>query len=688
MAWNDKYILSYYSKSNQQIALKIKENATVTATYLKGRGEEPVIVNRKKDSAICVSNCEIGLIANSIGDLDVLYTNDPLKYKVEVTVNGVLYWKGYLDTELYNIPFVRPFNSEYSFQAVDPLTLLSRFEFVDRSGSIPVNYTGLKSYKELIQLALQAVGAEVSYIYVMVSTVGSQTSQSGGTSFLHNHYAICENFVDNKDKPYKWSKVIEGILSPWDLKMEYYKGDVYIYDLSTLIRGTYSWKKYDGSFNYISSTDTNPYYGTINSLLPSDLRVTKIPGVQKATVRSSIYLENKLIAYQTSADSVGNQTGYNDHTGNADYAWREYFYGQDSQMPGYYCFVSRYKGIGNLNNTVEEYRLSLWQAQFGNYNTAFSYYKPKFLLNQNNIARYGLRLKVKAKFRTKDYPDNPSESSSNKVFRAYLFCQLKIGNKQAYNNPSVITFGPSATSWVAAGTPTINNTFAIKFHGTRNDDNVSNIEDKWIVNGEFRNGMEWVEGQIIPLTGELVGNLEFNFLTRAIILDKASGDMSMYVDGLYIQSVSLEIVEMGTLNSVSESDIEYTGEIDTNWKNEGETVELIQGTNLLYHPYSKGSIVCYNDSNYLYDELFYRYYSGGGSTFTEKVLLNTMISNLKDPTIELSGGFNVPSSMIGYFTHTYFSGKKFVLKDCSEYLRIERMEGTFIERKLEELNVV
>jgi len=684
MAWNNKYRLSYYNLSGSTVVLNIKENATVSLTNVDGLGEEPIVIKRAGLRCIRSSICEIGLVASSLSQLDSLYTNDPFKYKVEISIGEDLYWRGFLDTELYNVSLVRGFNVERKFVALDSLALLRRLDFMDTSGSAPVKFTGIKSYWNLLQLAFTASQLDFTYIYVGCSTVGSQTNQSGENSFLHSHFVRCDNFYDNSGRPLKWKQVLEGIFGVWNIYVQLYKGDVYVYDAATLLRGSFPWKRYNNSYNYVDSPTIDSNGGSLNSLYPGDLQEEKLPGVQKAIVKSSLYYNNKLISYDVSEDSIGSEIGYQDHTGDSDYAWREYFYQYKYPISAGYGVLTKYKGIGNLNNAIEEYRLSNYLF-FTQYYTAFSIlYKP-YLLNQYNISKYGLLVKMKVKFRTKDYPDKDS-GSSGKVYRAVLPIQIKVGNKQAYNGPSDIQFGPSATSWVTAGSPSNRNTFGLKYHYS-DIKSPSPIEDKWLVNGEFR-GEEWVEGQVIPLTGQLMGELEVNILTRAIILDRVSGNMSMYVDGLYIGGISIMLVELATLNPPSYNDIEYRGELDKNWKEEMSSVELIHGTNKPYFPHAKGAIISYDETYYIYDEVYYRYYSAGGNKEAEKVLLNTMVSNLTNAVSRLSGSFNIPSSLVKYFSHSSFTGKKFLVDDVTEYLRIGRMEAGFLETNIEQLDVI
>lgn len=157
-----------------------------------------------------------------------LYTVQVGEIRIEIYRNGVLYWTGSLDPELYEEP--------YSFtDGYDVSLTFSDFACLDRFDWIQ---TGRMTIHGMIVYCLGLCGMDGLQIQKLISTKLRAYSSSPIT--LEEIHVNQENFYDEDGKSKTAREVLEAILKPFGLRIIQKAGKIYIYDLNALYGQTAS----------------------------------------------------------------------------------------------------------------------------------------------------------------------------------------------------------------------------------------------------------------------------------------------------------------------------------------------------------------------------------------------------------------------------------------------------------------
>lgn len=156
-----------------------------------------------------------------------LYTVQVGEICLKVYRNGVLYWVGNLDPELYEEP--------YSYTTGYDVTLtFSDFACLDR---IDWTRTGRMTIHAMIVYCLSLCGLQNNLsIEKLISTKLNRYSSSAIT--LLEIFVNQENFYDEDGEPKTAREVLEAILQPFGLRIIQKAGVVHIYDLNALYAQT------------------------------------------------------------------------------------------------------------------------------------------------------------------------------------------------------------------------------------------------------------------------------------------------------------------------------------------------------------------------------------------------------------------------------------------------------------------
>lgn len=155
-----------------------------------------------------------------------LYTVSVGEICLKVYRNGVLYWTGSLDPELYEEPF--SYTTGY-----DVTLTFSDFACLDR---IDWAQKGLMTIHEMIAYCLGLCGLQYMAVEKLIST--KQYLYDDTSITLEEIYVNQENFYDEDGEPKTAREVLEAILQPFGLRIVQKAGAIHIYDLNELYAQT------------------------------------------------------------------------------------------------------------------------------------------------------------------------------------------------------------------------------------------------------------------------------------------------------------------------------------------------------------------------------------------------------------------------------------------------------------------
>ena len=184
-------------------------------------GSSPLIISWEETDKIApIQGSTATLTIESPGDRTYidLYTIESGSITLDVTRNGSLYWRGFLDPEFYEEPYEKASNYDVQLTFSD-FGILDRLNFEGQ---------GILSLDSIIKSALASSGLNDSYS-LLCST---QLYQSPLT--LNRIYISSENFYDEDGEPMTLRETIEAILQPLALRMIQRGGVITIYDLNAL----------------------------------------------------------------------------------------------------------------------------------------------------------------------------------------------------------------------------------------------------------------------------------------------------------------------------------------------------------------------------------------------------------------------------------------------------------------------
>lgn len=185
------------------------------------------------------SSLTLRLVSRSDREFTGLYSATGGVWRVDVLREGVLYWRGWIDPELYEEPYAMCEGYEVEVTASD----FGAMERCDFSGS------GVMSVRDVLEVCLGSCGLEecdgLGRVWG-ISTVfaGGEGESGGGESVggegaggvdLGEVYIAAENFYDEDGEALSCREVAEGVLQPLGLRMVQRGGAVHVFDLNYAI---------------------------------------------------------------------------------------------------------------------------------------------------------------------------------------------------------------------------------------------------------------------------------------------------------------------------------------------------------------------------------------------------------------------------------------------------------------------
>lgn len=228
------------------------ETAFSTVGELSFPYDEPLLIEwekRAKEEVIQGSSATLKLISPGDRTYVDLYSVKPCSVRLDVYRGGALYWRGTLDTELYEEPYESASGYTVSLTFSD-FGVLARKKLYGHE---------VQSLRSILERALEAAGLAGMEIYdgyissrlvpaasrgsegapVATGAQGAQapTSSQAEAGLLDELYVSGDNFYDEDGEAITAEEVVEGVLQPLALRMIQCGGLVYVYDLNGLHAG-------------------------------------------------------------------------------------------------------------------------------------------------------------------------------------------------------------------------------------------------------------------------------------------------------------------------------------------------------------------------------------------------------------------------------------------------------------------
>lgn len=175
-----------------------------------------------KEDPIQSSSVAITLASNTDRQFIDLYHVAVADVRLDLYRDGILYWSGVMDTELYEEPF--SYEKDY-----DVTLTFSDFGCLDRKKWN--NRQLLMSLREVINTCLNYTSVQYTEVveHITTSRAGVQS-----TELLDKDSVATANFYDEDENPMSCREVLEAILKPYDLHINQKNGRIYIWDWNAL----------------------------------------------------------------------------------------------------------------------------------------------------------------------------------------------------------------------------------------------------------------------------------------------------------------------------------------------------------------------------------------------------------------------------------------------------------------------
>lgn len=188
-------------------------------------GDEPLTIEweeTEKKDVIQSSSATMNIISPGDRTYEDMYAIEAGSIRLDVKLNGELYWSGTLDPEQYEEPYSE--TEEY----IVTLTF-SDFGILER---LKWNYEGMVTLKTVLGLGVTRAG--LGHEGIDESMISTQLSAESGEMKLLDLSVRSENFYDEDGEASTMKDVIEGVMQPLALKMIQRDGKIYVYDLNGL----------------------------------------------------------------------------------------------------------------------------------------------------------------------------------------------------------------------------------------------------------------------------------------------------------------------------------------------------------------------------------------------------------------------------------------------------------------------
>lgn len=673
MSWQTEYHFNFISLDgkNNLVEFLIDSATTVTDTEITGAANPFIVELPSLDSIFQVvrgTGTTIQLLSETdMQFFDSLYTSDPFGIMVRHSIDGVLNWLGYINSEMMQEPY--SFSSNYPIQilANNGLSLLTRLSFLQSDQSY---YTGIKSKYELLKICLDKIGLPWMTINIACTTTFSGQTSNSDSTILHESYLNCSNFYTEDPAPMTLREVIETILEPYGAFIWADADGIYISDVNGFAAGTsITYKQFDYSTDaYVQDVviSNNQAVSSIG-YMGTGQNIENSGGVNKQVVDYSPYSQTEIVAqsvkdeseFTTIPASYSSKDGYYYRTLTGNSLWQEI-------SPA--TFEESY-----FTNNPQIYLQ--WTPPATNQKILSLKLPPFVCIAKGTDLLHPLKgvafqVSFSLLIKTKTNPYDSSLSSVNFQGAAPII-KVKVGNQyydlnlskwsttDNYLNPIVSNSGNSIsdtfTSWKMW--PYIRMSTVL-------------TGEQEILYGDFDLEL-WSD--IWGYTDILAGTYTVN----------PSQILEVWINNIEVK------VTLGDGTEISNTDKEYIGLLDPNFQNEGKKVTLKSGTNLYNVDNAKemyiDTLSAFPSNDYTWIGLWTR---AGQTDKIENLLLNSYVSNFKAGTNKITNlALENNASIWQAITDSYRSGRIFMVKRAKIDYWDNKIECDIAEVKQDELTI-
>lgn len=585
-----------------------------------------------KDESLFGCGANITLISeNRLKFINELYTIKKQELKVIHTINDVINFVGWVDTEQYEDEFSNIINYPISISANNGFTVLERIAVNDNGYKL----VGIYSALDIIKLCLSKLDHTFDNINIGLSTTIPNYSLLSNETILHRLFVKSENFYDEKDIPMNCREIINNILVSFGAKLYIQNNSIYIVDINTLNNDNLTLKSYSyTTLNFISDI-TISNKTVINEMIGS-YNLSMQSGVNNASIKFNKYCYANSISYEINEKTLKDFSLTTTRTINGVLYEEDVYTGCQNYIRNDYQTV-----FANLKDTTREKSDDIYIRAYGvcdTLNNEIDSGNPAFSIDTNITLTSSYKwLRLSGQIMVEDVTRLDENYKINYYDGVTLDLKIKIGGYTYYNgrwiaDSSITLPRPERFNCKTGDIP--NNGFRINNWYTLDNAVTTLIPVVSGVNTKFFKGIS------VPLNSDLResaytlvgGSLIIEFYIRRTVFGKTD----YYTFRLKDLNVSfLEEDEYGNLIDINNSDSEFQGFVNDYYLEDLE-IETKQGTDLegnsraLYLLKKSG---LYSDSDYATNERFVNAesFTRTNNTATlEELLLNTYLSNLKE----------------------------------------------------------
>lgn len=674
MSWQVKYYWHYHDINNAEHTVNILENTEDVLTpvlCIAGDLAFETVYANMPHKFYPVRGClgRFSLLSETDGQYTGLYTADPQKYKVNHYKGADLIGSFFFDSEFYSEPFVDIDNYFVTFSANDGFNLLERINYLTDSEE---KYEGIVSFWTVIGNVLSKLALDWKAIYVGLSTSIEGVTLAADETIFHQQFAINDNYYNEDDKAETCRRVLEGILEPFGAHIEQRSGNLYITDPSYIDSDeAVTFKKYDAeTFEYLVDVSINPKIGDLSDInfASSESGKDIHAGYNNQKIVYSPYRDVQFLKYEAAvSDFYTGQTPT--PYGSGDYAWTETLF-NDSAKWNKHNLGSFAKAISTAGSKAgeEKYYLKIDRYAGTTSEDNLSFTLKKQLPYIIPSAGYYLRIDISALFRTKTGYENPAEAGTALNY-GVLFLKIKIGSKVYYKsltgtgwrNEIVGGYNLYRLAFYNIVDYKISNDTVSYTYGAINDQYITAAAQKMYADRSVT-----TTPTIIPIgsgfSGDILEVTIYGWKTGNNVNYQEDDTATAATLDCRIDKVKLMITDSSG-KEITNNDLEYEKVLEAKYKNERENITLIHGTNTASIPFERGGILGYNGTAYYYLQSWTR---EGFTSIIEYLLLRSVISNYKNPSVVISCSINLVDRMFGYLTYVnYLPGKKLMMTACT-----------------------
>lgn len=637
---NVKYYYEFEGTDKVLNRVEMLCNGSVTPEEIKG-GASPFILEYpevKKLEPVQSSGAKLNLISERVFRFLDLHTDDMQGYLIKFYRGGVLYWIGYLDSELYteDLSASPPYPVEFS---ASDFNILERLKFQNEEEK---KYTDITTLITQLKRCFDRLNLPFLKLYIGCSTTAAGVVLSASETVLHQLYIQSSNFYDEDGEPMDCREVIESILEPFGLVMVQRDACVYIYDYNTIKAGgvmkcyDFSTLAYQGDvavpgvlgdlsdIGFASTDATLGFEEMINNTVISCSPYSELPFFERRVDKSSLkdsYEKTENERYYRELYRAAAGWDYNNFVLYQDKK-------QDSSITGA-LIIHQKTSRPTPAKPIVGFDLS-------NYIVGSS-------------KGYKLNIKLDVYFNTKINPFDNEEpvEDSDRTRMASLPCKLFLLDNEEnkikfYNN----RFDPKGT-WHVTGNPS---TAYLEEGGlvliyTEKNISASRLLNKWVTNsnlpfyeadkathqGYSEEGVyDWDlnKGVNVILPPDICGPMRLEILDVITLFDPLNSRVLPYppdkIKDLLINNLIISIVDMNG-KEISQVDYEFKSFVNKNVITDFEKKELtVTSCNEEQIPIGKGCILALKDKHF---EWQLKYTRGGQTDVLERLLMCTIHSN-------------------------------------------------------------